>query len=122
MDFPYEKIKYRTIDGIEGLVLVIAQDANTNEVLMTAFTNREGIEKSLETGKVHYYSTSRKKLWLKGETSGHFQKIKEMYIDCDADAILYKIDQTGAACHEGYRSCFFRRYRNKELETCGKKI
>jgi phosphoribosyl-AMP cyclohydrolase len=122
MDFPYEKIKYRTIDGIEGLVLVIAQDANTNEVLMTAFTNREGIEKSLETGKVHYYSTSRKKLWLKGETSGHFQKIKEMYIDCDADAILYKIDQTGAACHEGYRSCFFRRYRNNELETCGKKI
>ncbi|MFZ2455168.1 MAG: phosphoribosyl-AMP cyclohydrolase [Candidatus Altiarchaeia archaeon] len=122
MDFPYDKIKYRTIDGIDGLILAIAQDADTNEVLMAAYTNKEGIEKSLETGRVHYYSTSRKKLWLKGETSGHFQKIKEMYVDCDIDAILYKIEQTGAACHEGYRSCFFRRYKNKKLETCGKKV
>jgi phosphoribosyl-AMP cyclohydrolase len=122
MDFPYDKIKYRTIDGIDGLVLAIAQDANTNEVLMAAYTNKEAIERSLETGIVHYYSTSRKKLWLKGETSGHFQKIKEMYIDCDADAILYKIEQTGAACHEGYRSCFFRRYKDKKMETCGKKV
>jgi phosphoribosyl-AMP cyclohydrolase len=103
MDFPYDLIKYRNIDGMDGLVLAIAQDADTNEVLMAAFTNKEGIEKSIETGKVHYYSTSR-------------------YIDCDADAILFKIEQTGAACHEGYRSCFFRRYKNKKIETCGKKI
>jgi phosphoribosyl-AMP cyclohydrolase len=122
MDFPYDLIKYRNIDGIDGLILAIAQDAETNEVLMVAFTNKEGIEKSVETGKVHYYSTSRKKLWLKGETSGHFQKIKDIYIDCDADAILFKIEQTGAACHEGYRSCFFRRYKNNTLETCGKKV
>ena len=122
MEFPYDKIKYRNIDGIDGLVLAIAQDADTNEVLMAAFTNKEGIERSIETGKVHYYSTSRKKLWLKGETSGHFQKIKEVYIDCDADAILYKIEQTGAACHEGYRSCFFRRYKDKNLEISGEKV
>ena len=122
MEFPYDKIKYRNIDGIDGLVLAIAQDADTNEVLMAAFTNKEGIERSIETGKVHYYSTSRKKLWLKGETSGHFQKIKEMYIDCDSDAILYKIEQTGAACHEGYRSCFFRRYKDKNLEISGEKV
>jgi phosphoribosyl-AMP cyclohydrolase len=122
MEFPMDKIKYRTIDGIEGLVLAIAQDADTDEVLMAAFTNKEGIEKSLETGIVHYYSTSRKKLWLKGETSGHYQKIKEIYVDCDMDAILFKIEQTGAACHEGYRSCFFRRYKDKKMETCGKKV
>jgi len=106
MDFPYDKIKYRTVDGIDGLVMVIAQDAETGDVLMTAFTNSEGIRKSLETGLVHYYSTSRRELWLKGETSGHFQRIREMYLDCDGDAILYKVDQVGAACHEGYRSCF----------------
>ena len=88
---------------------------------MVAFTNEEGIRRSIETGKVHYYSTSRKKLWLKGETSGHFQKIREMYVDCDADAVLYKVEQTGAACHEDYRSCFFRRYRNRNLEICAEK-
>lgn len=122
MDFPYGKLKYRSIDGIDGLIIAIAQDADTDEVLMVAFTNREGIEKSLETGRVHYYSTSRKRLWLKGETSGHFQRIKEMYVDCDGDAVLFKVGQVGAACHEGYRSCFFRRYKNKKLEITGKKV
>lgn len=122
MDFPYDKLKYRSIDGIEGLIVAIAQDSGTGEVLMVAFTNREGIERSLASGMVHYYSTSRKKLWLKGETSGHIQKIKEMYVDCDGDAVLFKIEQTGAACHEGYRSCFFRRYKDKKLEVTGKKV
>jgi phosphoribosyl-AMP cyclohydrolase len=122
MDFPYDTLKYRSIDGVEGLIVAIAQDSGTGEVLMVAFTNREGIERSLASGRVHYYSTSRKKLWLKGETSGHFQKIKEMYVDCDGDAVLFIIEQTGAACHEGYRSCFFRRYKDKKLEVTGKKL
>ncbi len=122
MDFPYDKLKYRSIDGVEGLVVAIAQDADTDEVLMVAFTNKEGIERSLASGMVHYYSTSRKKLWLKGESSGHFQKIKEMYVDCDGDAVLFRVEQVGAACHEGYRSCFFRRYKDKRLEIAGKKV
>ena len=71
--------------------------------------NKEALIKTIETGKAHYWSTSRNKLWLKGESSGHFQEVKEILVDCDMDAIVLKISQTGAACHEGYRSCFFRK-------------
>ncbi|MFN3527628.1 MAG: phosphoribosyl-AMP cyclohydrolase [Candidatus Altarchaeaceae archaeon] len=102
-------LKKRNIDGFE-LIVTITQDYKNNEILMTAFSNEEAIIKSLETGKVHYFSTSRKKLWLKGETSGNFQLIKEFYIDCDGDAILYKVEQIGNACHTGNRTCFFRRF------------
>ncbi|MBN2251288.1 MAG: phosphoribosyl-AMP cyclohydrolase, partial [Candidatus Altiarchaeota archaeon] len=119
MDFPYDSLKWRTIDGIPGLVVAIAQDAASGEVLMTAFTNREGIRKSIETEKVHYYSTSRKKLWLKGETSGHFQIIKGVYVDCDGDAVLFKVEQIGGACHEGYRSCFYREFADGKLRETG---
>ena len=122
MEFSTEKLKYRNVDGVQGLVVAIAQDASTREVLMTAFTNKEGIQKSIETGKVHYYSTSRKCLWLKGETSGHFQKIREIFIDCDGDAILFKVNQTGAACHENYRSCFFRKIEDGKLKVVAEKI
>ena len=122
MDFPYEELKFREVDGIPDLVLAIAQDAGSGEVLMAAYTNMEGIKKSLETGKVHYYSTSKKKMWLKGETSGHFQKIKEVYVDCDGDAILFKVEQAGGACHEGYRSCFYRKLKGKKLGIVGEKI
>lgn len=113
MDFPIDKLKPRTVDGIPGLFVAVAQDANNGEVLMVAFTNTEGIEKSLATGRVHYYSTSRKSLWLKGETSGSFQTIKEVCLDCDGDTILFKVEQAGSACHEGYRSCFFRKYEKE---------
>ena len=94
--------------GGEDLVIEIAQDYETNEVLMVAFMNKEAVEQTLKTKKAHYYSTSRQKQWLKGESSGNVQTVKEMYIDCDADAIIMKVEQIGAACHEGYRSCFFR--------------
>jgi phosphoribosyl-AMP cyclohydrolase len=93
----------------KGLITAIAQDHATNEILMLAFMNLESLEKTVETGKAHYFSRSRGKLWLKGESSGHVQLIHDMYIDCDADAILMKVEQLGGgACHMGYRSCFYR--------------
>lgn len=96
----------------KGLVPAIAQDFRTNEVLMMAYMNREAVEKTISSGRAHYFSRSRGNLWLKGETSGHFQQIKGMYYDCDIDTILLKVEQTGAACHTGERSCFYR-----EIET-----
>lgn len=106
-----------------GLVPVIAQDAANGEVLMMAWMNRETLQKTVETGLMHYWSRSRKKVWLKGETSGHTQKVKEIRFDCDADTLLVKIEQKGGACHEGYRSCFFRVLRDggKRIEVSGKK-
>lgn len=91
----------------KGLIPAITQDYRTDEVLMLAYMNAESLEKTLETGKVHYYSRSRQKLWLKGETSGHFQHVKSISVDCDGDTLLLKVDQIGAACHTGHRSCFF---------------
>ena len=102
------ELNFRINMGGEDLVIAIAQDWQTNEVLMVAFMNKEAVEQTLKTKKAHYYSTSRQKQWLKGESSGNVQTVKEMYIDCDADAIIMKVEQIGAACHEGYRSCFFR--------------
>lgn len=102
------ELNFRLNMGGEDLVIGIAQDWQTNEVLMVAFMNKEAVEQTLKTKKAHYYSTSRQKQWLKGESSGNVQTVKEMYIDCDADAIIMKVEQIGAACHEGYRSCFFR--------------
>jgi len=93
----------------KGLITAIAQDHETNEILMLAFMNLEALEKTVETGKAHYFSRSRGKLWLKGENSGHVQLVHDMYIDCDADAVLMKVEQLGGgACHMGYRSCFYR--------------
>ena len=102
------ELNFRLNMGGEDLVIGVAQYYQTNEVLMVAFMNKEAVEQTLKTKKAHYYSTSRQKQWLKGESSGNVQEVKEMYIDCDADAIIMKVDQIGAACHEGYRSCFFR--------------
>ena len=102
------ELNFRLNMGGEDLVIGIAQDWQTNEVLMVAFMNKDAVEQTLKTKKAHYYSTSRQKQWLKGESSGNVQTVKEMYIDCDADAIIMKVEQIGAACHEGYRSCFFR--------------
>ena len=91
-----------------GLVPVIAQDADSGEILMLAFANREAVELTLKTGKAHYYSRSRKRIWKKGSTSGHFQEIMELRLDCDNDTLLYKVHQIGGACHTGYYSCFHK--------------
>jgi phosphoribosyl-AMP cyclohydrolase len=93
-----------------GLVPAVVQDYETGEVLMVAYMNRLSWEKTLETGKAHFWSRSRESLWLKGETSGHFQIVHEVRIDCDEDTVLLKVDQLGgAACHTGHRSCFYRK-------------
>jgi len=90
-----------------GLVPVVAQDANTNEVLTLAYANREAVEKTVQTGEAHYYSRSRSELWRKGETSGNTQRVVEVSLDCDGDALLYRVEPRGPACHTGERSCFF---------------
>lgn len=95
--------------GVEGLLPTIAQDKTTGEVLMMAWMNRQAFEETVASGFATYYSRSRKRLWRKGEESGHRQKVFEIRIDCDADCILLVVDQVGAACHEGYSSCFFRK-------------
>ncbi|MDH7577001.1 MAG: bifunctional phosphoribosyl-AMP cyclohydrolase/phosphoribosyl-ATP diphosphatase HisIE [Bacillota bacterium] len=92
----------------DGLIPAVVQDVATGEVLMVAYMNRESLIRSLQTGRTWFYSRSRQRLWLKGETSGNHQYIREVRIDCDGDALLFKVEQLGAACHEGYRSCFFR--------------
>ena len=93
-----------------GLLPAIAQDADTGEVLMVAYMNREAWRHTLATGQATYWSTSRGELWVKGATSGHVQRVREILVDCDADAVLLRVEQAGGiACHLGYRSCFFRR-------------
>ena len=103
------EINFRHEINGQKVITAVAQDYETNEILMLANMNKEALQKTIETKKAHYWSTSRNQLWLKGESSGHFQEIKEIYVDCDMDAIILKIKQTGAACHEGYRSCFYRK-------------
>lgn len=95
----------------EKLITAIAQDYETNEILMVANMNEEALKKTIKTGKAHYWSTSRNKQWLKGESSGHVQEVKEILVDCDMDAVILKVKQNGAACHEGYYSCFFRKLK-----------
>ena len=99
----------------KGLIPVIAQDYETNQVLMLAYANKEAVERTIKERTCYYYSRSRQELWHKGDTSGHFQYVKEIYFDCDADALLIKIDQVGAACHTGKRSCFYRNEEGKEV-------
>jgi phosphoribosyl-AMP cyclohydrolase len=106
----------------DGLLPAVAQDAESGEVLMVAYMNAESFAKTLATGEAVYFSRSRGKLWRKGETSGHVQKVRSVFVDCDADAILLKVEQIGAACHEGYRSCFFRRLENDQVEIVGQKL
>jgi len=115
MDLP--ELNYRHVVKGEKLVMAIAQDYKTGEVLMVAYMNRDAFEKTIETGKAHYWSTSRNQLWFKGESSGHVQEVKQIFTDCDKDALLLKVKQVGAACHEGYYSCFFR-----EIQENGQKL
>jgi len=107
----------------DGIVPVIAQEAETGEVLMLAYMNQEAWEETLKTGKACYWSRSRKRLWRKGEESGNVQVVKEIFVDCDNDTILLKVEQIGgAACHEGYRSCFFRKVTDQGLEVVGERV
>ncbi|HPB84076.1 MAG TPA: phosphoribosyl-AMP cyclohydrolase [Spirochaetota bacterium] len=107
----------------DGLIPAIAQDYATGDVLMMAYINRESWELTLKTGIVHYWSRSRNKLWKKGESSGNVQEVKEIRVDCDNDTILIKVNQIGdAACHEGYRSCFFRVVKGDDLQIDGERV
>jgi phosphoribosyl-AMP cyclohydrolase len=102
----------------DGLLPAIAQDYKSGKILTLAYINKESWEKSLETGEVHYWSRSRQEIWHKGATSGHVQKIKEIYMDCDNDAVIFKVEQVGgAACHTGYESCFHKKVDSSGKET-----
>ncbi|MCS7304994.1 MAG: phosphoribosyl-AMP cyclohydrolase [Thermoguttaceae bacterium] len=106
-----------------GLLPAIAQDVHTGEVLMLAYMNRESFQQTLLRGEAVYYSRSRQKLWRKGEESGHVQKVHAIYVDCDRDCILLKVEQIGgAACHEGYRSCFYRQVTPEGLKVVAERV
>lgn len=110
-------------DKMGGLVPAIAQDYKTGEVLMLAYMNQEAWGETLKTGKATYYSRSRQELWIKGNTSGHQQIVKEIRVDCDDDTIVLKIEQIGgAACHTGHRSCFHKIVENGSLKICGEPV
>jgi phosphoribosyl-AMP cyclohydrolase len=106
-----------------GLIPAVVQDWKTGEVLMVAYMNEASWAKTQETGKACFWSRSRQKLWIKGETSGHVQVVKEVLLDCDNDALLLKVEQVGgAACHTGYRSCFHRRIKKGKIEVIGERV
>ena len=107
-----------------GLLPAIAQDHHSGRILMLAYINKNSWEKTLETGEAHYWSRSRQELWHKGGTSGHVQKVKEIYVDCDQDTVVFKVEQIGgAACHTGYESCFFQKVdSNGDATVVGEKI
>jgi phosphoribosyl-AMP cyclohydrolase len=109
----YDNLKFNS----EGLIPAIVQDAATGRVLMMAWMNQASLETTVATGKTHFWSRSRKKFWMKGESSGHVQKVKDIAFDCDGDTLLIQVEQTGAACHEGFRSCFYR-----SLSADGKEV
>lgn len=110
-------------DKSGGLLPAVAQDAGTGEVLMVAWMNREAYDETVRTGRACYFSRSRQRLWRKGEESGHMQEVSEILVDCDADTVLLKVRQLGgAACHEGYRTCFFRRVGPEGLQVVGERV
>ncbi len=112
MDATLENLKY----DANGLIPAIIQDHATGQVLMMAWMNRESLDRTVQTGQTHFFSRSRNKLWLKGESSGHVQHVKSISTDCDQDVLLVKVEQVGAACHEGYQSCFFREYQQGQAD------
>ncbi|MDR3291978.1 MAG: phosphoribosyl-AMP cyclohydrolase [Methanobrevibacter sp.] len=116
------KINFKHSVNGKNLIIAIAQDYKTLQVLMVAYMDKIALEKTLETKKAHYWSTSRNALWLKGETSKNFQFVKEVLIDCDMDSILLKVEQVGGACHTGYKSCFFRVLNSDKLAKNSYKI
>jgi len=117
-----EKITPR-FDKLGGLLPAIVQDATSGAVLMLAFMNQEAWDLTCKTREAHYFSRSRQQIWHKGDTSGHVQRIKEIFLDCDADTVLLKVEQVGgAACHEGYASCFFRRFQEGGWQVVGTRV
>ncbi len=106
----------------KGLVPAIIQDYKTGKILMLGFVNEVAWEKTLQTNLVHFYSRTRDTLWLKGETSGNYLVVKEIYIDCDEDTILLKVESKGPVCHEGYKTCFYRKLENNELKIIEKRV
>ena len=118
---PPDGLKY----DANGMIPAIVQDHRTGEVLMMAWMNREALQKTVATGQTHFFSRSRNKLWLKGESSGHVQHVRSVAVDCDADVLLIKVAQVGAACHDGYYSCFYREYKPAEqtkFKIVGRKV
>jgi phosphoribosyl-AMP cyclohydrolase len=110
-------------EKLNGLVPVIAQDVETGEVLMLAWMNQEAFQETVQTQRACYYSRSRKRLWRKGEESGHVQDVESIHIDCDGDTVLLKVRQRGgAACHEGYKSCFFRQLDGDQTRVVGERV
>ncbi len=120
MDAQLDNVKF----DANGLIPAIVQDHATGEVLMMAWMNRDSLAKTVETRKTHFFSRSRNKLWLKGESSGHVQNVKSIATDCDQDVLLIKVEQIGAACHDGYYSCFYRQHQANQgdWKIVGKKI
>ena len=108
--------KFPKIDfkKLKGLIPVVTQDYKTGKILMVAFMNKDALKKTIKGGRVTYWSRSRKKLWTKGETSGHFQDVKEIWLDCDNDTLLIKVKQRGNVCHTGHKTCFFRKIYEKK--------
>ena len=106
----------------QGLLPAIVQDADSRRVLMLGYMNREALAQTLRSGRATFYSRSKQRLWQKGESSGHTQEVKEIYIDCDADCVLMKVVQNVAACHTGYRSCFYRKWEQQMFVIAGKKV
>jgi phosphoribosyl-AMP cyclohydrolase len=122
MDSIIDTVNFRIRLGGQNVAIAVAQDHETGEVLMVAFMNREALELTIKNGTMHYFSTSRQKIWHKGEESGHVQKVKEIRIDCDGDALLFIVEQKSAACHEGYYSCFFRKLEEGRWRETGEKV
>ncbi|RMF91495.1 MAG: phosphoribosyl-AMP cyclohydrolase [Methanobacteriota archaeon] len=122
MDALLDAVNFRIKMGGEDVAVAIAQDHGSGEILMAAFMNRAALEKTIETGLMHYYSTSRQRLWKKGEESGHVQRVREVFIDCDGDALVFKVDQKGAACHTGHYTCFYRRLKGDGWQVVGRKV
>lgn len=106
----------------KGLVETIVQDNETKDILMLAYSNKESLEKTLKTGIAWYYSRSRKKVWMKGEESGNIQKIKNIFIDCDEDTLLFLVNQRNGSCHKGYKSCFFRKIEAEGIKLSNEKV
>lgn len=106
----------------DGLVPAIVQDAETDQVLMMAYMTADTLRETLDSGRMVYWSRSRQERWVKGQTSGHTQAVEEVRLDCDGDTLLFKVEQTGGACHTGYRSCFYRRAHTGTLEADGDKV
>jgi phosphoribosyl-AMP cyclohydrolase len=112
----------RSLKFRDGLVTAVARDFKTKDVLMVAHMNRRAVLKTLTTGLMHYWSRSRRKLWLKGEQSRHYQHVRDVFLDCDGDALLFDVEQIGGACHEGYWSCFHRKVKGGKLVPILKKV